>query len=612
MSQYTDRSLEAKRHMAQMMMKQGLAETPISSHWQGLARVLQAGAGGYFLNKFDEEEKQQQEQANQALMGLIGAPATTTPAPATAAPGGDMTTPAPSTTVPATTATTTPAPQPGGDMDQYAAAIAKKESGGNYQLIGPPVKRKNGEVDRAFGKYQVMGENVGPWTQEVLGKPMTPKEFLANPDAQEMVFRAKFGQSVAKYGNPEDAASVWFTGRPAAEGANSRDMLGTTGAGYVADFRRNVAAAGGGAPGMAAAGGGAPGKVLAIPDDLRSKIGALLSNPRTRPFGEALIQKFITAQGAQQPSELERRAAAGGLQPGTPEYQAFMLRGGVRDPMEIERRAEAGGLKPGTPEYQAFVLYNGKGAPESEIKNSDLGARASAAGLKPGTPEYQAFMLQGAPEMSPAARQARDAGLTPGSDEYKQFVMQGGQKPLTSQEMKDIKEAEDKFATNKEVIGTLNEAMSLNDKAYFGPMASTRAYITSLAGNEEGIITRDVENMVQTQAIQQLKAIFGGMPTEGERKILLELQGSMSENPKTRGKIWERARDMAIRRLEMNERELNQMRGRTYYKPGGGESGSTSNLTEIPKQRPTAGHVEGGYRFKGGDPSKAENWERVQ
>src|SRR5262245_50176588 len=75
---------------------------------------------------------------------------------------------------------------PGGQgyVDSYKRWISAIESGGRYDLQGPVTR----SGDRAYGKYQVMGANVGPWTREVLGREMSPQEFLANSDAQEKVF----------------------------------------------------------------------------------------------------------------------------------------------------------------------------------------------------------------------------------------------------------------------------------------------------------------------------------------------------------------------------------------------------------------------------------------
>jgi hypothetical protein len=50
------------------------------------------------------------------------------------------------------------------------------------------------------------------------------------------VFETQFGKSVAKYGNPADAASVWFSGRPLAKAGNASDVLGTTVPQYVQKF----------------------------------------------------------------------------------------------------------------------------------------------------------------------------------------------------------------------------------------------------------------------------------------------------------------------------------------------------------------------------------------
>lgn len=124
-----------------------------------------------------------------------------------------------------------------GDMGAFAGAIKAKESGGRYDIVGPT----HPKMGRALGAYQVMEANLPQWSQEALGRTVTADEFLKSPEIQDAIFAKKFGQSVEKYGNPQDAASVWFTGRPAAQGASARDVLGTTGANYVASFNANLA-----------------------------------------------------------------------------------------------------------------------------------------------------------------------------------------------------------------------------------------------------------------------------------------------------------------------------------------------------------------------------------
>lgn len=120
------------------------------------------------------------------------------------------------------------------DLNQYANAIASIESAGSgdYQAVGP----RTGKGNRAYGRYQVMDFNIGPWTEKYLGQRLTPEQFLANPNAQDAVFQGEFGSYIDRFGNPQDAASAWFTGRPLSEGAGRSDILGTTGSSYVQKF----------------------------------------------------------------------------------------------------------------------------------------------------------------------------------------------------------------------------------------------------------------------------------------------------------------------------------------------------------------------------------------
>lgn len=128
------------------------------------------------------------------------------------------------------------------DYTPFAAAIRSIETGGQadpYGTIGPTTKRADGTLDRPIGAYQIMESNLPLWTEEVLGQRMTSKELLSHPDRdalQDRIFNAKFGEAHQKYGNPQDAASVWFTGRPQSQGGASRDVLGTSGNDYVAKF----------------------------------------------------------------------------------------------------------------------------------------------------------------------------------------------------------------------------------------------------------------------------------------------------------------------------------------------------------------------------------------
>ncbi|MGO4353890.1 phage tail length tape measure family protein [Rhizobium sp. RAF36] len=123
-----------------------------------------------------------------------------------------------------------------GSIANFAAAIKANESGGNYSALGPLTR----SGDRAYGAYQVMGANVGPWTQQALGYSMTPSAFLASSSAQDAVFQKVFGGYVGKYG-ASGAAQAWFGG-PGSVGGNgaARDILGTSGTEYVNKFNASL------------------------------------------------------------------------------------------------------------------------------------------------------------------------------------------------------------------------------------------------------------------------------------------------------------------------------------------------------------------------------------
>jgi hypothetical protein len=143
---------------------------------------------------------------------------------------------------------TTMGPRASAGVPANASAYAAPIAGGETSATDPTAYSKLGPVigpghqlagDRAYGKFQVMGSNVGPWTKEILGQEMTPQEFLANPQAQEAVFKGKFGQYVQQTGDPKAAAAMWFSGSPNTQSA-SRDQLGTSVPSYVSGFTRRL------------------------------------------------------------------------------------------------------------------------------------------------------------------------------------------------------------------------------------------------------------------------------------------------------------------------------------------------------------------------------------
>lgn len=93
-------------------------------------------------------------------------------------------------------------------FESFLWSLTQQESGGRYGAIGPWV---NGH--RAYGRYQVMDFNIGPWTAKHYGRRLTPQQFLRNHAAQDAVVRGVLGGYYRKYG-ARGAAAMWYSGQP--------------------------------------------------------------------------------------------------------------------------------------------------------------------------------------------------------------------------------------------------------------------------------------------------------------------------------------------------------------------------------------------------------------
>ncbi|MEV4228131.1 hypothetical protein AB0J81_13725 [Streptomyces bobili] len=92
-------------------------------------------------------------------------------------------------------------------FEAFLWSLTQQESGGNYRAVGVWVGN-----DRAYGRYQVMGNNVPSWTARHYGKRLTPQQFLNNSAAQDAVVRGVLGGYYKKYG-AAGAAAMWYSGQ---------------------------------------------------------------------------------------------------------------------------------------------------------------------------------------------------------------------------------------------------------------------------------------------------------------------------------------------------------------------------------------------------------------
>lgn len=167
-----------------------------------------------------------------------------------------------------------------------------------------------------------------------------------------------------------------------------------------------------------------------------------------------------------------------------------------------------------------------------------------------------------------AADAARDAAAKKGS----------GPGKMSATLQKELIETDEMAETASGTVNTLKAALLLNDKAYSGYGAKQRAQARSNlpksniygGGMDAANATIEMDNLIGTQALQGMKAIFGGNPTEGERAILLDLQASVDKTPAQRKAIIEKGIQLANRRLKINAEKAKSIRQGTYLTDGPG------------------------------------------
>ena len=274
------------------------------------------------------------------------------------------------------------------------------------------------------------------------------------------------------------------------------------------------------------------------------QMAQLADNPYLGESQRAVISQMLAQR--MQPQEAPKPIAVGGslVDPTTGRviYQS---------PQEAPRPVAVGGrlVDPSTGQ----VIYE----PPKDQVSDEYGKRQAAAeafGLKPDDPAYQSFVL---------------TGKMPRED----------QAPLTVTDKKAIIEADDLVQANTATIDMLQSVLtpgengkSLNEMAGSGALAGAQSWFarndpTGLFDDQQGQATTELQNVVLNQALGQLKATFGAAPTEGERKILIDIQASVDKTPAEREIVIRRAIELARKRLEFNRQRAAELRGGTYYKP---------------------------------------------
>jgi hypothetical protein len=154
---------------------------------------------------------------------------------------------------------------------------------------------------------------------------------------------------------------------------------------------------------------------------------------------------------------------------------------------------------------------------------------------------------------------------------------------LSPTEQKELFETDEMMQASKNSVSLLNTAKGYSKDAYSGYFALPRAQAKSSigGGSKSADATIQLNNILTGQGLESLKATFGAAPTEGERKILLEMQASADKTPKQREEIIDRAIAAANRRIQFNSQKADAIRNRTYSTPGSAPTAAPSGPVDF-------------------------------
>jgi hypothetical protein len=365
------------------------------------------------------------------------------------------------------------------------------------------------------------------------------------------VFETQFGKSVAKYGNPVDAASVWFSGRPLAKAGNASDVLGTTVPQYAQKF---MAAYEGGAntpammraPGFASSSG--------IPANVGLPVAPVmnaLAGPQPPQQGNALAMQAAPMTQLQAAPMLQQQPA--------PEITAPQPAPAPTTFEEMQRTANARNL-----EKQRAI----------ETMKAQVAAEAPPRAM---TAQQERFML------NTVSKDRLSAETTIGT---------------MDDVLKAVKDVQDLTPKQKESVTGIT--------AKLPPVfADSRTARTKL-DNLKGVVTQ------MGKRVASLGGAIGSMAV-AEWKIVSDAIASLDTtnmNPKDLNDqldiIAAKANAAAARTKDAYERQYEELKTKhgTRFDLSGGAAATTAKV-------PAIGATDSGYRFKGGDPAKADSWEKI-
>ena len=262
------------------------------------------------------------------------------------------------------------------------------------------------------------------------------------------------------------------------------------------------------------------------------------------------------------------------------------------------------------------VVYQAPAANAGEKIDEQVKQRAAIAkerGLDPNDERVNKWILTGQLDIKPEKgeqledvveareRIAKKLNMDPTSVATQAFIATGkhpGDEKVTSTALKMIGEAEDENVNLTEMVRQLEHAKELNPQIYTGFGAGARTWLGTkmtdkavpdfIASPEQAQATEQWLAIMEPGALDTMARTLKGATTDFELRRFTKLLADPTTTEKTRGEIIDKMLRMAQGKLSVNQARMDELRGGTYTKAGGGQSAPRAQ----PKQPPKFGTPE--------------------
>jgi Ca2+-binding RTX toxin-like protein len=206
---------------------------------------------------------------------------------------------------------------------------------------------------------------------------------------------------------------------------------------------------------------------------------------------------------------------------------------------------------------------------------STAGKQALDEGYKTGTPEYQKRVAE-IGNLNVEAKMAQitaslanigtaQANLALSQEKFQNQKAQ--QAKLTGPEVKLKTETEETLAQTEQALTNLRKAYALNPNTFDTSLIDvTQRKLLEAGGSKDPKVaaTREMENLLEKSALDQLKATFPGAISNDERKALQDVQGLGAKSKEERARIMKNGYAALKSVSERHRKRLNEINSGVY------------------------------------------------